>query len=188
MRPGIKQIHEARRFASEAKLYLLNHWVAIVPSLLLRQIIYKKWHNFKIGDGSCIFSGVWFYAPSGGLSIGINSVISERCRLDNRGGIVIGSNVSICAESCILTTDHDLNSPDFTARSGRIILEDHCFVGTRAIVLKGVRVGRGAVVASGAVVTRDVAPFTVVAGVPAKLVGRRQENLLYTCTYQRAFH
>jgi len=54
-----------------------------------------------------------------------------------------------------------------------VVIEDHVWIGMRAIILPGVRIGRGAVVAVGAVVTRDVEPLTVVAGVPARVIGSR---------------
>ena len=59
------------------------------------------------------------------------------------------------------------------------MIEDHVWIGTRATVLPGVRIGRGAVVAAGAVVTRDVAPLDIVAGVPARPVGRRSLDPAY---------
>jgi len=104
--------------------------------------------------------------------MGNHSTINEECRLDNRGGITIGDNVSISAQVCILTADHDPGSPTFAGRERAVRIDDHVFIGTRAMILPGVTIGRGAVVAAGAVVTEgtQVPPGSLVMGVPARVV------------------
>jgi Acetyltransferase (isoleucine patch superfamily) len=68
------------------------------------------------------------------------------------------------------------------------LIEDYVFIGPRAIILPGVKIGKGAVVAAGAVVTKDVAPFSVVGGVPAKIIGERKiKNLSYKLGRARWF-
>jgi maltose O-acetyltransferase len=119
--------------------------------------------------------------------IGNNSVLNQKCRIDNRGGITIGNNVSISAEVCILTADHDLQCSYCTGRSRPVVIEDYVFIGTRAMILPGVSLGRGSAVAAGAVVTRDVPPYTVVAGVPARPISNRPTDLRYTVNYGRLF-
>jgi maltose O-acetyltransferase len=114
----------------------------------------------------------------GGLTIGAHSVINERCRLDSRGELLIGENVSISSDAIILTADHDIMVPGFPYREHAVRIEDHVFIGTRALVLPGVTIGRGAVVGSGAVVARDVPALEIVAGVPARSVGRRPPDAL----------
>ena len=128
----------------------------------------------------------WFYTRRG-LRIGRNSVINERCRLDTRGGITIGDNVSVSPEVCILTADHDMRSRTAAGREREVVISDHVFIGTRAVILPGVRLERGCAVAAGAVVTRDVEAFTIVAGVPARPIGERPADLSYTVEYQRLF-
>jgi maltose O-acetyltransferase len=177
-----------RTLASEGKLYWLNHFLSHLPSVRLRLWCLRNLHQMQIGEGSYVFLGAWFYTPTGGLTMGKNSVINERCRLDNRGGIVIGDNVAVCAECCLLTTDHDLQTRNLEFRSGAIILEDYSFIGTRAIILRGVKIGKGAAVAAGAVVTQDVEPHTIVAGIPAKVIGYRNPDYAYKCNYRRFFH
>jgi maltose O-acetyltransferase len=66
-------------------------------------------------------------------------------------------------------------------------IEDYVFVGTRALILPGVTIGRGAFVGAGTVVTKDVAPFAIVAGCPAKQIGSRPANLQYEIRYDRLF-
>lgn len=89
------------------------------------------------------------------------------------GGLRIGANASVSPEVAILTSSHDVNDPNFITVNHGVVIEDHAWIGTRATILPNVTIGRGAVVAAGSVVTRDVPPLTIVAGVPAKPVGTR---------------
>ena len=113
------------------------------------------------------------------ISIGSHTNINKKCVLDGRGSLIIGNNVDIAQETNIWTEQHDYNSPSFKAFVGRVTIEDYVWIASRATILPGVTIGRGAVVACGAVVTKDVAPFSIVAGVPAKVIGIRQNHLSY---------
>ena len=119
----------------------------------------------------------WF-DDVGKLQIGDSTVINQSCRIDNRGSLVVGNNVSISAGCTILTADHDIRSNEFAYRERGVIIEDDAFLGTGCIVLPGVTVERGAVVAAGAVVSRNVAALTIVAGNPARVVGLRPSSAL----------
>ena len=119
--------------------------------------------------------------------MGNHSVVNQKCRIDTRSGVEIGDNVGIAAEACILTADHDPQAPDCGGRVAPVRIEDYVVVGTRAMILRGVTIGRGAVVAAGAIVTRNVAPFSIVAGTPARQIGVRNENLNYEINYDRLF-
>lgn len=97
--------------------------------------------------------------------------------------VALGKYVMIAPDVAILGGDHRIDVPGVPALfSGRpevlkpTIIEDDVWVGFRAVIMSGVRIGRGAVVASGAVVTKDVEPYTIVGGVPAKAVGKRFSN------------
>ena len=120
---------------------------------------------------------IWFHSPGSirrtGASIGRGTRVNRDCTLDTRGGLRIGEQVSVSPEVAILTCDHDPDRPGFRLRHRAVVIEDRVWIGTRATILPGVRVGRGAVVAAGAVVTRDVAPLAIVAGAPAQLLRRR---------------
>lgn len=143
--------------------------------------------RFKIGRNTSVLLNCSFDTTTQ-LDIGNNTVINSRCRLDNRGGITIGNNVSISQEVVILTADHNMDCPLFEGRTEAVIISDYVWIGTRATILPGVSIGKGAVIAAGAVVTKDVASYAVVAGVPAKEIGTRNPDLQYTLKYRRLFH
>jgi acetyltransferase-like isoleucine patch superfamily enzyme len=175
-----------RRVRFDGLLYLCNRIVAEIPSHTFRLGFYRKVMGFAIGSRSFIFMGAQFDCR-GGFSLGDHSVINERCRLDNRGTLRIGSNVSISSEVCILTADHDPQSEAFAGRNRAVEIGDFVFVGTRAVILPGCNIGRGGIVAAGAVVTKNVEPFSIVAGNPAKVIGQRPQNLNYQLDYARLF-
>ena len=95
----------------------------------------------------------------------------------------MGRNVVIASHALLITADHDIQSPGFEGRLGRIVIHDRVWIGSRATILKGVTIGEGAVVAAGAVVVSDVAPWSVVGGVPAVPIGRRSSVQEYEIDY-----
>lgn len=175
-----------KRLHFDGILYLTNRLVARIPFHFIRLFFYRHCLGFEISTGSHIFMDAWFDTIEK-FKMGKNSIINQKCRLDNRGGITIGDNVSISAEVCILTADHNPQSNDFSGSVRPVNIEDYVFVATRAMILPGVTIGKGAVVAAGAVVTKNVAPFTIVAGVPAKPIGSRRKDLDYSASYPRLF-
>lgn len=100
----------------------------------------------------------------------INRFAEIRCY----NSITIGENVAIAKE--VIIRDSDSHKISDSVMTAPIVIGDHVWIGTRAIILKGVTIGDGAVVAAGAIVTKDVPPHTVVAGVPAKVV---KENITW---------
>jgi maltose O-acetyltransferase len=77
-----------------------------------------------------------------------------------------------------------VQDPDFVESFAPVVIGDRVWIGLRALVLGGVTIGEGAIVAAGAVVTKDVAPYTIVAGVPAVSVGERTRGLRYELDYR----
>jgi acetyltransferase-like isoleucine patch superfamily enzyme len=176
-----------KTFLFDILMYVTNHIVTHLPSRRVRLTFYRRALGFEIGSGSYIFMGARFDSRHG-FRMGRNSIVNENCRLDNRGGLAIGDNVSISAGTVILTADHDIQSATFEGRNRPVEIADYVFVGTRATILPGVRIGRGAVVGACSLVTRDVAEYDVVAGVPAKTIGRRDSKLDYRIAYGRWLH
>jgi acetyltransferase-like isoleucine patch superfamily enzyme len=104
------------------------------------------------------------------LRIGDNSRING-CHLSVSFELIIGKNVRIAPDVLILDNDfHNVDDHFTHGKRQSIIIEDDVWLASRCIILKGVRVGQGSVVAAGAVVSKDVPPYTVVAGVPAKVI------------------
>ena len=94
-------------------------------------------------------------------------------------GLYIGENVNISSDVKFYTLQHDYNSSDFKAVGAQVIVEDYVWVSVRAIILPGVTIGKGAVIAAGAVVTKDVEPYSIMGGIPAKKIGERNKELNY---------
>lgn len=114
------------------------------------------------------------------ISVGDYSVINKHVLLDGRGGqLIIGTNVDIAQEVNIWTEQHDYDDPMYGNKGGDVIIDDYVWIASRATILPGVHIGRGAVVASGAVVTKDVPPLAIVGGVPAKILKYRKDCMKY---------
>ncbi len=152
--------------------------VGYVPFHHIRRFFYRLF-GMKIGSGSTIHMMARIYDPSY-IRIGDDTIIGERVSLDGRkqmvnskGGLEIGNHVDIASEVMIWTSQHDLTSPTWGAIEEKVVIDDYVFIGPRSIILPGVHIGRGAVVAAGAVVTKDVASLDIVAGIPAKPIAKR---------------
>jgi len=150
------------------------HLIACVPSHHIRRFFYRL-SGIEIGSGSTIHTGASFYKPSN-ISIGKDTIIGEGAVLDGRDKLQIGDHVDIASEVMIYNSQHDLESENFHAISAPVVIEDYVFIGPRAIILPGVTIGKGAVVAAGAVVTKDVNAFEIVGGVPAKVIAERKNK------------
>lgn len=183
---------------------LIDFWVycctltGYIPSHTLRLFLYRTLYRVKIGANSSIHWRAEFNQPAG-VSIGHNTIIGNDAFLDGRSKnfisylkshgppLRIGNNVSIAGEVRIYTMEHDIDSPDFAEVGAPVVIEDYVVIGTRVTILPGVHIGKGAVIASGAVVTKDVAEFEVVGGVPARHIRDRVKDLHYTLKYARLF-
>ena len=158
--------------------YLVLTTVGLIPSHVARKALYGLL-GMKIDRSAWIYARCEVRAPRG-IRIGANSVIGIDGILDGRGGIAIGRNVNLSSEVAIWTAEHDVNHPLFQVRAEPVVIEDFAWLSFRATVLPGVTVGRGGVVAAGSVVTKDVPPYAIVAGVPAKVIATRSDDLRYT--------
>lgn len=160
-------------------LWFLNYVLAFVPFWFVRKAVYRL-AGWQIGKGSLVNMRLYALGP-GKLVIGKYTHVNQGCLFDYRAGIEIGDSVSISHRVMLITGGHDVQSSEFREDDRPIRIGDHVWIGAGATVLKGVTIGEGAVIAASAVVTKDVAPFTIVGGVPAREIGKRNSNLDYRC-------
>ena len=158
-------------------LYFL-YLIGFFPAHGLRRFVYRYLFGIRIGKGSVIHWQTRWFGPSG-VEIGEYSNIGNNAFLDGRCGLKIGSRVATGAEIMIYTLQHDIDSPAFEAAGGPVVVGDYVYIGPRAIILPNVHIGTGAVIAAGAVVTKDVPDYAVVGGVPARVVRERSHDLDY---------
>jgi acetyltransferase-like isoleucine patch superfamily enzyme len=115
------------------------------------------------------------------LSIGKDVSINERCFLSSYGGLKIGNSVSIGHDTTILSSDHVFEDGDITIKEQGISLKqteicDDVFIGCKCVILAGIKIGRGAVVGAGSIVTKNIGEYQIVAGNPSKLIKNRRRN------------
>lgn len=160
--------------------YLVELFMALTPHDALSNRAKRalmQWRGARIGARPKIWRDVWVddYRK---LSIGADVSIGKSAMLLCHGSVTVGDKVMIAHGAQIVSAGHRIPSAGASMRfSGLevapIVIEDEAWIGAGAIVLPGVTVGRGSVVAAGAVVTKDVAPNTMVGGVPATVIGER---------------
>lgn len=167
--------------------YMTNHIINHIPSYTIRYAWYRNVLGWKIGPKASILMGLHVQQAglrSSKVAIGKNSVINYQCLVHVTGGLVIGENVSISPGAWLVSGSHDINDPEHRSIYRPIVIGDYAWIGMRATVLGGVTIGEGAVVMAGAMVTRDVLSYTIVGGVPAKVVGQRElRNPSYTLNF-----
>lgn len=148
--------------------------IGFIPSHHLRRFFYRLF-GMRIGKGSAIHMGLSVYNCKN-IKIGKDTIIGEWAVLDGRDKLVIGDHVDLATGVMIYNSEHDIKSEKFEAMTSPVEISDYVFVGPRAIILPGIKIGKGAVVAAGAVVTKDVDDFKIVGGVPAREIGERSNR------------
>jgi len=156
--------------------------VALLPRHPGPYAAIKRWllnrAGAQVGHNVHIYPGVRIFVPKG-LTIGNNVSISSYVVITTAGTVKIGDYVLIGYGAKILSANHHIpEGHDIIFGAGHdcepVVIEDGAWIGANAVVLPGVRIGQVAVVAAGAVVTKDVAPFTIVGGIPARLIRERK--------------
>lgn len=167
------------KMAERLKL-AIRAWLRIVSYAPMRslRLLGLAAAGAKIGKDVILSPGVEVFSPWR-LVVGSHTNIGRNTHLDARGDLTIGNNVNISDEVAVWTAEHDIQAEDFPISRGTVVVGDRVWLCFRSIVLPGVRLGEGCVVASGAVVTKDVPAFTVVGGIPAKVIGQRNSCLTY---------
>lgn len=141
----------------------------------------------KVGKGTIFLRNLDIRKPQN-IYIGSNCIINKRTLLDGRGGkLIIGNNVDIAQDVNIWTLEHDINGDDHNSIGNDVYIEDYVWIGARVTIQPGVRIGKGAVIGACALVTKDVPSMAVVGGVPAKIIGERNNKLIYKLNYNPWF-
>ena len=156
--------------------------IAKVPSVHLRKWLYKGM-GADIGERVVVHFGTEIRCPER-LTLGAGTIIGDNAILDARRGLTLGRNVNLSSNVSIYTLQHDHRDPYFDCPPEdkvkfSVEIDDRAWIGSNVTVLPGVHVGEGAVCCAGCVVTKDVEPYAVVAGIPARKVGERPRCLKY---------
>jgi acetyltransferase-like isoleucine patch superfamily enzyme len=171
-----------RLLAGSLAAYIYNEWVGQIPSRHIRASYLRRYLG-RLGAGSAVQLHCRFLNGRK-VRFGDRNVINFGCLFDGRRyAIRTGNDVSIGPEASILTLGHDPQSSQFADSGGDVTIGDHVWIGYRAVILPGLTLGRGAVVAAGAVVTKDVPAFAIVGGVPAVQIGERNPDLRYELNF-----
>lgn len=168
-----------RTFAKTEDLFL--RWIGEIHSHRIRKFFYIFIFNMNIGENCVIYDNCEIRKPSS-ITIGKGSIIGNNAILDGRAGITICKNVCLASNVSIWTFQHDYRDPLFRCTKehyGPVRIEDRAWIGPNTIILHDVIIGEGAVVAAGSVVTKNVPPYSVVAGIPAKVIGQRPKDICY---------
>lgn len=166
------------------EVIFINEILQLIPFYSIRYFFYKL-SGMKIGNRVAIFRKCYIQKLDG-IEIDDYSNIGFFCRLDGRGGLKIGRNVNISSYTIFETGGHNFDTFEDTFSS--ITIGENVWIGTRSTVLAGVNIGEGAIVAAGSVVTKDVKPYEIVGGVPAKFIKKREKKIDYLLTGQAIFH
>jgi acetyltransferase-like isoleucine patch superfamily enzyme len=161
--------------------WLGNHLFMNWMPYPVRHWFLRRFCGVRLGKNSSICMGC--FVTGYGVEIGSNTVINRFSYLDGRASLRIGNNVSVSHYTVLQTLTHDAQSPYFEAVPKPVVIHDYVWIGARAMICPGVTVGEGAIVAAGSVVTKDVAPYTIVGGNPARYIKDRARGLKYTIRY-----
>jgi acetyltransferase-like isoleucine patch superfamily enzyme len=170
--------------------YLLNTLVSKIPFPELRMALYRR-AGMKVDPTTNIMMHC-FVLSARNITIGPHCIIGPCTTLDGRGGEIlndpedslkIGRNVNIAGHVLTIEGTHKVDSPTAEGVGGKIVIEDNACVAMRATILPGVTVGEGAYVAAAALVNRDVEPYTLVGGIPARKIRDRNRDIEYTLSH-----
>lgn len=158
----------------ESLLWLfINTFISNFPSRHIRLFLLRIL-GAKIGKVA-MYAGFEIRNPKG-LTIKDGCSIGPKVRLDARKTLIIKKNVTIAADAIVWTLHHDYNDDNFKTIGSMVSIGEYAWICSRSIILPGVKIGKYAVVASGAVVTQDVPDYAIVGGIPAKVIGQRERK------------
>lgn len=151
-----------------------------IPCHAFRKVVLKTVYLMDIHKKVVLYGGFEIRAPWG-ITIGEGSIIGDESKLDGRNGLKIGKNVNFSTGVWIWTEQHDINDELFECnnKGGMVTIDDRVWLSARTLVLPGVHISEGAVIAAGAIVTKNCESFTVYGGIPAKIIGKRNNQIRY---------
>ena len=155
-------------------LWLLVSKLLYVSPWRIRFTVFRRF-GAKIGNDCALYPSACYYAPWN-LECGNRVCVAPDAEIYNKAKVVIGSNVVISQGAYICTASHDISSPTMDLVLKPITICDNVWIAAKATILPGVTVGEGAVVGACAVVAKDVPPWSVVVGNPARVVKKRELN------------
>lgn len=165
--------HKASRHEIKGRLRLGMTWNGITHNKT--SLVSKKRSTLLVNGDFDIYDGCIITVEEGAtLKLG-SGYLNSNSRIYCFKGITIGEGVAISEEVVIRDSDNHSILSDGYEMSKPIVIGDHVWIGFRAAILKGVSIGNGSIVAAGAIVTKDVPPNCLVAGVPAKIIKRNIE-------------
>jgi maltose O-acetyltransferase len=157
---------------------MILRFVGFIPIHFIRKIFYIV-SGIDMPFNSTIHIGANFFKPSN-IKIGHDTIIGDHCFLDGRAKLTIGNHVGIASQVLIYNDEHNIHSDNYENSFGPVEIGDYVFIGPRAIILPDIKIGKGAVVAAGAVVTKNIPDFEIWGGVPAqKISDRKNKNPNY---------
>ena len=154
--------------------WFTNCFLYNFPSKRFRNFMLRRMGMTFQGDAR-IYAGFHIRNPRG-IVLGDGVSIGPKVLLDGRKGLTIKEGAVIGYGAIIWTLNHDYNDIHFCGKGAPVTIGRRAWICSNSIILPGITVGEGAVVASGAVVTHDVEPYTIVGGIPAKVIGKRAEK------------
>lgn len=163
-------LHEYQRLATKRVMKLTTELNSSYHEPEEVRRLFSEIIGKEVGEGFCLFPP--FYSDYGhNIVIGKNVFINMGCSFQDQGGITIEDGVFIGHNVVLATLNHNEDSERrHELVPAPILIKKNAWIGASAVITPGVTIGEGAIVAAGAVVTKDVAPFTVVGGVPAKFI------------------
>lgn len=168
--PAVTQLYEDRW---RIRAWLFNYIATWIPLIGVRMFaLAAVGVQMEDREHTTVLLGTRIWVPES-VTIGADSVVGRECRIEAGGGVTIGRSANIAHGVRLQTGSHDIREPSFPALYKPIRIGDHSWICEAATIIGGVTVGEGAVVTAGAVVTKDVEPWTVVGGVPAREIGTR---------------
>ena len=157
---------------------LVLYMIGYIPSHTIRKLFYRLF-GMKIGHNSFVYAGCEIRKPKS-ITVGDGTIIGHRNILDGRNSITIGSNVNFSTEVWIWTMQHDHFDPFFNTLGGPVVIEDYAWISCRTIILPGVKIGKRGSSIGGRCCDRKFPPYAIVGGVPAKVIGQRNQDQRYS--------